>query len=46
MDPSIELKGHIGHLDEIQQKAFQEFKAKVEAEIQMERKWYDDATLL
>lgn len=43
-----ELKGQVGHLDETQEKAFAEFKAKVEAEVQNEeiRRWWDDSTLL
>lgn len=48
MDREQELKGHIGHLNETQGKAFVDFKAKVQAAeiISEQSRWYDDATLL
>jgi len=42
-----DLSGRPGHLNESQQQALDEFKAKVEAEHdQSQRKWYNDTTLL
>lgn len=45
-----DLKGRPGHLDEVQQKAFDEFKQKAEEGFAKEgsgqRKWFDDTTLL
>lgn len=45
----FDLKGHLGHLDQRQQSAFDEFKSKVQDEIQLEagqRQWWNDSTLL
>jgi hypothetical protein len=41
------LKGRPGHLDQSQQQALDEFKAKVEEQHdQSEEKWYNDTILL
>jgi len=48
----FDLRGHLGHLDEKQQAAFDSFKTKVENEIEVSKyeggreKWWDDPTLL
>lgn len=42
-----DLKGRPGHLDEVQQKAFDEFKQEAEGSFDSsQRKWFDDTTLL
>jgi hypothetical protein len=42
-----DLSGRPGHLNETQQQALDEFKAKVEGEHdQSQRKWFNDTTLL
>lgn len=45
-----DLKGRPGHLDDVQQKAFDEFKQQAEEGFAKEnsgqRKWFDDTTLL
>jgi hypothetical protein len=41
------LSGRPGHLDQAQQQALEDFKARVEeGHDQTQRKWYNDTTLL
>lgn len=47
----MDLRGRAGHLDDTQQRAFDEFKQQAEQSFEKsrssgQRKWFDDPTLL